>query len=55
MNSIENAILHISDIDSDVKNFVYQEWDEKLTDAQKFDVMIQAVEMQNYVNHKGEH
>lgn len=55
LNSIENAILHISDIDSDVKNFVYQEWDEKLTDAQKFDVMIQAVEMQNYVNHKGEH
>lgn len=55
LNNIENAILHITDIDSDVKNFIYQEWDKKLTDAQKFDVMIQAVEMQNYVNHKGEH
>lgn len=55
LNNIENAILHISDIDNGVKNFICQEWDEKLTDAQKFDVMIQAVEMQNYVNHKGEH
>ena len=52
MNSINNAILHVSDVNNDVKNFIYQEWDEKLTDEQKFDVMIQAIQMQNYADHK---
>lgn len=46
LNSSKNAILHIADVDSDVKNFIYQRWDEKLTNDEKFDVMIQAVEMQ---------
>lgn len=54
LNNIENAILHIADINSSIKNFIYKEWDEKLTDDQKFDVMIQAVQMQNDVCHKGE-
>ena len=52
LNSIESAILHIADLNNDVRNFIYQEWDEKLTDEQKFDVMIQAIEMQNYADHK---
>lgn len=54
MNSSENAILHIADINSDVKNFIYQRWDDKLTDNEKFDVMIQAVQMQNEICHRGE-
>ena len=54
LNNIENAILHIADISSDVKNFIYKEWNEKLTDDQKFDVMIQAVQMQNDICRKGE-
>lgn len=53
LNSIESAILHIANMNNNVKNFIYQEWDEKLTDEQKFDVMIQAVEMQNDICHKG--
>lgn len=54
MNNIENAILHIADIDSGVKNFIYQEWDKELTDEQKFDVMIKAVQMQKHESQKGE-
>ena len=46
LNNIENAILHIANMNNNVKNFIDQEWNEKLTDEQKFDVMIQAVEMQ---------
>lgn len=53
MNSIESAILHIANMNNNVKNFIYQEWNEELTDEQKFDVMIQAVEMQNDICHKG--
>lgn len=53
LNSIESAILHIANMNNNVKNFIYQEWNEKLTDEQKFDVMIQAVEMQNDICHKG--
>jgi len=53
LNNIENAILHVADISSSLKNFIHQEWDEKLTDNQKFDVMIQAVKMQNDICHKG--
>ena len=52
LNNMENAILHVSDINNDVKNFIYQEWNETLTDGQKFDAMIQAVQMQNYTDHK---
>lgn len=52
MNNIESAILHIANMNNNVKNFIYQEWDEKLTDEQKFDVMIQAVEMQNQASYK---
>mgnify|MGYP004700764833 FL=1 len=52
LNSIESAILHIANMNNNVKNFIYQEWDEKLTDEQKFDVMIQAVEMQNQASYK---
>ena len=54
MNNIENAILHIANMNNNVKNFIDQEWNEKLTDEQKFDVMIQAVEMQNDICRKGE-
>ena len=54
MNNSESAMLHIANMDKNVKNFIYQEWDEKLTDEQKFDVMIQAVEMQNDIDNRGE-
>jgi len=54
LNNIENAILHIANMNNNVKNFIDQEWNEKLTDEQKFDVMIQAVEMQNDICRKGE-
>lgn len=54
LNSSENAILHIANINSSIKNFIYQRWDEKLTNDEKFDVMIQAVEMQNDICRKGE-
>ena len=47
-------MLHIANMDKNVKNFIYQEWDEKLTDEQKFDVMLQAVEMQNDIDNRGE-
>lgn len=43
MNNSENALLHVADMNSDVKNLIYQKWNENLTDEQKFDVMIQAV------------
>ena len=54
MNNNENAILHFADISRDVKNFIFHEWNEKLNDDQKFDVMIQAIEMQNDVYREGE-
>ena len=54
LSNIENALLHITDIDRKVKKFIYQEWNEKLPDEQKFDIMIKAIKMQNYANHKGE-
>ena len=53
MNGIENAILHIANINSKVKKFIYQEWSETLTDEQKFDVMINAIQMQNHLSYKG--
>lgn len=54
LNNRENATLHIVNINSDVKNLIYQKWDEKLTDEQKFDIMIQAIQMQKMKNLIGE-
>ena len=54
LNNSESAMLHIASMNKNVKNFIYQEWDEKLTDEQKFDVMLQAVEMQNDIDNRGE-
>lgn len=42
------------DMNKNVKKFIYQEWNEELTDEQKFDVMIQAVQMQKRESRKGE-
>lgn len=54
LNGNENAILHITDMNKNVKKFIYQEWNKELTDEQKFDVMIQAVQMQRHESQKGE-
>lgn len=54
LNGIENAILHIVDMNKNVKKFIYQEWNEELTNEQKFDVMVQAIQMQKRESRKGE-